>query len=338
MNAQRSWPGETSARLKFEFFEFDEAICFAMTQSFISSLDGARMQFPSTQPEAIDVLPAVARKLLDAAERLPLYDNREFYSPELQMFVLEQVRQFCTEEFDALVNSIRESVGQWPYWVLVRGLRFDEGNRLFVALNRAFGELMARPYEKPRAQLVHYIQPGTDLKSARGGRESERLHTDTADWKKPVEFISMICVRPDREGGGRSRILDVDTARDEVRKELGKQTLQLLETEPVPWLLADYCGGGVDWRPVLSKSSICWRRYTIELAQKLEGIDLAPPMQWCLDDFENLITTTPRTAEFLMCENELLFSDNTRTIHSRTPISAGDASDRLMIRSWIRAS
>jgi hypothetical protein len=305
-----------------------------MTQSLISSLDETRIQ----SPEAIEVLPAVARKLLDTAERLPPYDNREFYSPELQMFVLEQVRESCAGEFDALVESIKARVAQWPYWVLVRGLRFDDGNRLFVAINRAFGELMARPYEKPRAQLVHYIQPATDLKSARGGRESERLHTDTADWKLPVEFISMICVRPDREGEGRSRILDVDTARDEVRKRLGDETLQRLETEPVPWLLADYCGGGVDWRPVLSKSSICWRRYTIELALNSEGIELPQTMQSCLDDFENVITTTPRTAEFLMGESELLFSDNTRTIHSRTPISAGDASDRLMIRSWIRAS
>jgi alpha-ketoglutarate-dependent taurine dioxygenase len=39
-----------------------------------------------------------------------------------------------------------------------------------------------------------------------------------------------------------------------------------------------------------------------------------------------------------MREGELLFADNTRTIHARTPIADGNASDRLMIRSWIRAS
>jgi hypothetical protein len=37
-----------------------------------------------------------------------------------------------------------------------------------------------------------------------------------------------------------------------------------------------------------------------------------------------------------MREGELLFSDNLRTIHARTPISNGTASNRLMIRSWIR--
>jgi len=42
--------------------------------------------------------------------------------------------------------------------------------------------------------------------------------------------------------------------------------------------------------------------------------------------------------DFLMLEGELLFSNNRRTIHARTPIAAGTASDRLMIRSWIRTT
>ena len=152
----------------------------------------------------VEVPSALADELLKAAERLPLYDNREFYSPDLQTHVRECVREACPEDFDRLAREVRERIARPPYCVLVRGLRFDEGNRLFVAVNRAFGELVARPYEKPRAQLVHYIQPATDIRSARGGHESERLHTDAADWETPVEIISMVCVRADRGGGGRA--------------------------------------------------------------------------------------------------------------------------------------
>ena len=152
----------------------------------------------------------------------------------------------------SLASSEKKSLRR-PYCAVVRGLRFDEGNRLFVALNRAFGELVARPYEEPRAQLVHYVQPATDIASARGGHESERLHTDTADWARPVELISMVCVRADPGGGGRSRVLDVDTIRNQVTDRLGLQTLELLESEPVPWQLAPYWGGGVTWRTVLTK-------------------------------------------------------------------------------------
>jgi hypothetical protein len=300
-------------------------------------LEQAKLLPPFSKIGRIEVPSNLACELLKAAESLPLYDNKDFYSPALQTYAHDRIRRACPDGFDWLVGSIRERVVARPYCASVLGLRFDEGNRLFVAINRAFGELVARPYEKPRAQLVHYIEPATDILSSRGGRESERLHTDTADWETPVEFISMVCVRPDPGGGGRSRILDVDAIRDEVKDRLGAEILGLLGTEPVPWRLADYRGGGLKWRPVLTESSICWRRYTIDLALDSSPAKISRRMLASLDAFEEVISTTARTVEFLMREGELLFSDNTRTIHARTPVTEA-ASDRLMIRSWIRAS
>ena len=92
------------------------------------------------------------------------------------------------------------------------------------------------------------------------------------------------------------------------------------------------------WRTVLTESSMCWRRYTIDLAMNFIGHPLSDEMLTSLDAFEKVVDDSSHTMEFLMHESELLFSDNTRTIHSRTPIASCDASDRLMIRSWIRAS
>src|ERR687884_369900 len=185
------------------------------------------MLAPLPDTARIEISPALAGEILRTVERLPLYDNKEFYSPALQTLVHDRVRQACQDGFDQLVSLVKARIAQWPYCVLLRGLRFHEGNRLFVAINRALVELVPRPYRKPRAQLVHYIQPATDIASARGGHESERLHTDTADWERPVELISMVCVRADPRGGGRSRVLDVDAARDEVRGRLGEETLRL---------------------------------------------------------------------------------------------------------------
>ena len=128
----------------------------------------------------------------------------------------------------------------------------------------------------------------------------------------------------------------MDSIRDEVKDQLGPAVLERLETERVPWQLASYCGGGVEWRPVLTRSSLCWRRYTIDMALDSTGATLSPEMLSALEGFENVVSRTPRTIEFLMRKGELLFSDNLRTIHARTPISSGTASDRLMIRSWIR--
>jgi alpha-ketoglutarate-dependent taurine dioxygenase len=293
---------------------------------------------PFPESSRVNVDDKLARDLLRAAESLPDYENREFYSTSLQASVLEGVRAAAPDAFDSLIDEIKYRLAQWPYCTLVRGLVFDSGNKVFVAVNRAFGELVARPYEKPRAQLVHYIQPSTDIMSARGGHESERLHTDTADWEPPVELISMVCVRADPAGGGRSRVLDVDSIRSEVNERLGGATLEQLESESVPWQLAGYWGGGVQWRTILTQSSICWRRYTIDLALDSTGATLSSEMLRSLQLFEDVISTTPRTLDFLMREGELLFSDNRRTIHARTPIAAGPASDRLMIRSWIRTT
>jgi hypothetical protein len=281
------------------------------------------------------VAPSLAQHLLKTAEQLPRFDNREFYSLELQTMVHDALREE-SEGLDSLIEQIELRLNRPPYCALVQGLSFDEGNKVFVGINRAFGELVARPYQAPRAQLVHYIQPATDIMSARGGQESERLHTDTADWEPPVELISMVCVRSDFMGDGCSLVLDVDSIREEVREHLGPDVLKLLETEAVPWQLADYRGGGVQWRTILTESSVCWRRYTIDMALDSTGKKLSPEMLRALTDFENVISNTPRTIEFLMREGELLFSDNRRTIHARTPISEGAKSERLMIRSWVR--
>jgi alpha-ketoglutarate-dependent taurine dioxygenase len=292
---------------------------------------------PLPEISRVEVPSELALELLAAAEALPLYGNEEFYAPSLQLYVSDQVRRACPAGFAWLVGAIKKRLVERPYCVLAQGLQFDEGNRLFVALNRAFGELVARPYEKPRAQLVHYIEPATDILSARGGHESERFHTDTADWETPVELISMICARADPGGGGRSRILDVDTVRAEALQHLGEGRLKLLETEPVPWQLATYRGGGVRWRPVLDAPGLCWRRYTIDLALDSGLAKLSEKMLAALTAFEEVISTTTRAVDFLMREGELLFSDNTRTIHARTPVTPS-GSKRLMIRSWIRTS
>jgi hypothetical protein len=147
----------------------------------------------------------------------------------------------------------------------------------------------------------------------------------------------MVCVRADPEGGGRSRVLDVDTIRDVVKDRLGPARLEMLDTVPVPWQLAAYRGGGLKWRPVLGETSVCWRRYTIDLALGSDGAQLPAEMLATLDAFEEAISDAGGTIDFLMRESELLVSDNTRTIHARTPVSDGPCS-RLMIRSWIRTS
>ncbi len=293
----------------------------------------------SPQVKRITVSPGLGRKIEHAADKLPQYENKEFYSLDLQKSVHEKIRAACPDDFDSLVDQIKGLLTRRPYCTIVNGINFDPGNRLFVAINQAFGDLVARPYEAPRAQLVHYIQPATDLPASQTGLyETEKLHTDTADWERPVDLISMVCVRADRGGGGRSRILDIDAVRKIVQRQLGTSAIELLESEPVPGQVAAYRGGGVSWRTVLTDSSVCWRRYTIDLALDSLDIELSTDMSPVLDDFEKLIEDASDTLEYSMCAGELMFLDNHRAIHARTPIRHPGQSDRLMIRSWIQTT
>src|SRR5215475_5731443 len=304
--------------------------------SLISVRSGRAMRAELPESCGMEISPALAADLLRAAEGLPRYGNKEFYDVALQRELLGAIRGECADGFDWLIESATERLSRQPYCVHIRGLRFDEGNRLFVAFNRAFGELVAPPYKEPRAQLVHYVQPETDLRSVRGGSESERMHTDTTDWEEPIELLSMVCVRADRSGGGRTRLLDIDTARRDVEDRLGSEAVEVLKTQLVPWQLADYRGGGLKWRAVLTETRMCWRRYTIDLALGAGQATIAGEILRCLDAFENVIEATDGVYEFSMREGELLLSDNSRTLHARTPIAAPEGSDRLMIRSWIR--
>lgn len=295
------------------------------------------MLTPFPDSGILSVPETLASDLLRAAEDLPLYDNKDFYSTTLQLLVADSIREQCRDGFEWIIGRINEAVTRWPYCVLIRGFHFDPGNRLFVAINRAFGQLVALPYQEPRAQLIHFIQPRTDKVSARGGRETERLHTDAADWGDSIGFISMLCVRADQRGQGRSRLLDVDAVREEVQAQMGKESLQLLQTEEVPWQLHSSWGGGVRWQTVLTESTVCWRRYTILLAVDIDGAELSKEMLTLLDEFERVIEGSDRRIDFLLQEGELLFSDNTRGVHARTPILDAETSRRLMIRSWVKA-
>ncbi len=295
-------------------------------------------------PEAatVDVPSALAADLLGAAERHPPALPADYYDTARQLRARDEIRVGCPDGFDRLVADIRACLATPPFSALVRGLTYDDGHRVFVAICRSLGELISPPrdHNPRRAQLLHFIRPAEDLKAASGQALTERLHTDAADWPEPAAVIAMICVRPDPMGLGRSRLLDVVSLRRTIERELGPRALALLEQEPIPWQLADYLGGGIVQRPILTAETVRWRRYTTEFARRA-GAPISPAIAELLDPVERVIEETPATLEFLLGAGDLLVMANRRCLHGRTtltdPGAGGAASDRLMIRSWIQA-
>ena len=180
---------------------------------------------------------------------------------------------------------------------LVQGLRYDEGNRLFVGINRAFGELVARPYEKPRAQLVHYIQPATDLPASQGSQfETEKLHTDTADWD-PSGEVDLDGVRPGRSR--RRRAIAGPGHRNPQGRgapRLGGRMLEFLALQPVPWLRRAVSGR----RSELARRCLRGQHVLATVHDRdgrgLAGDRVSPTMMAALDSLEEIVNGHARNA------------------------------------------
>ena len=296
-------------------------------------------------PEAaiVTVPSTLAADLIGAAGKYPPAAPADYYDVLRQSRARDEIRAGCRDGFDRLVAEIDVRLATPPFSALVRGLAYDDSHRVFVAVCRSLGELISPPrdHHPTRAQLLHFIRPTEDLKSASGQALTERLHTDAADWPEPADVIAMICVRPDPGGMGRSRLLDVRSLRREIEAELGVDAVGVLEREAVPWQLADYLGAGVVHRPILTRDSVRWRRYTMEFALR-SGARIPDAITELLDPLERLIDGTPATFDFLLGAGDLLIMANHRCLHGRSPLGEPGLhradSGRLMIRSWIRAS
>ncbi len=64
-------------------------------------------QFPETG--RIDIPFLLASELLRAAESLPLFENKEFYSPSLQKLVRDHVHDSSPDGFEWLVGVVKEA-------------------------------------------------------------------------------------------------------------------------------------------------------------------------------------------------------------------------------------
>jgi hypothetical protein len=75
---------------------------------------------------------------------------------------------------------------------------------------------------------------------------------------------------------------------------------------------------------------------------KRSGARIPEPITELLDPLERLIDGTSATFDFLLGAGDLLIMANRRCLHGRSPLGKPGAypadSNRLMIRSWIRAS
>ncbi|MFI7542400.1 TauD/TfdA family dioxygenase [Actinoplanes sp. NPDC049599] len=280
-------------------------------------------------PAAMPAVPAEAAVVLRAgAAALPARTDEELRSPAAQRELRDLVRASAPIEFDVLLADIEVCLEKPPYIAYVTGLRFDDTNHLFLALGAALGEVVD-PYHRPGSALVRRLSPARD-RLVQGGTDvlSEALHTDGTDSPEPNDITCLVCVRPDQNGGGRTRLLDAEGIRTHVFPRLDAGTVRILTTEAMPWRIAEALGGGTVPAPVLAGEELRWLR---------QGVDPSVPPRTAraLREFERALAATTEVVEFAMARNSLLVMNNRRTLHARTGVPDRGRSRRLVLRTKV---
>jgi alpha-ketoglutarate-dependent taurine dioxygenase len=246
----------------------------------------------------------------------------------LQRQLRAHVRDAWPLEFDALAEDMRARLAQPPYVAHVTGLRFDEQDLLFVALSSVFGDVVD-PYGQSWSGLVRRLSPARDRFVRGVGVLSEALHTDGTDLPEPNDVTCLLCVRPDQNGGGRTRLLDIDAVRASIFPSLGAESVQVLTSEPVPWQIADEVGGGRVKAPVLTDRRLRWLRHAV-------ASPVPAPVDRALAEFEAGLAAATEVIDFAMSSGSMLMVNNKRTLHARTAIPDRANSVRLVLRTKVR--
>lgn len=228
-----------------------------------------------------------------------------------------------------LAEDIYDRLGASPHAVVLRGLPLENPPLSLIALTSALGDIV-EPYQQSWSRLVRRIEPATDRAVGPYGMLNEKLHTDGTDWRAPNDLTLLLCVRPDAQGGGRSRLMPLEPLLEEPGFATGP--VSTLLSEPVPWAIAEALGGGVYWAPVASPSGIRWLRYTIDEAVR-RGVELSNDLWASLIAFEEALEHSDHVIETALQEGELLVIDNRRCMHARTGVSAPTSSERLLLRT-----
>ncbi len=246
----------------------------------------------------------------------------------MQRELHDLIREAASIEFDALLSDIEVCLEKPPYVVYVTGLRFDRSNYLLLALCAALGEVVD-PYNRPGSELVRRLSPQGD-RLVQGGTEplSEALHTDGTDSPEPNDITCLVCVRPDQNGGGRTRLLEAEGIRTHVFPLLDAETVRILTTEEVRWRIADALGGGTVPAPVISDCELRWLR---------QGVATPIPgrVEFALLEFERMLAATTDVVAFAMARDSLVVMNNRRTLHARTSIPDRGQSHRLVLRTKV---
>lgn len=251
---------------------------------------------------------------------LPEYSQDQFFSPEVQHIIIDQLK-LDSNSWSGLVDGIWRHLGESGY-VVIRGLPFDENNRLSVGLACLLGKPVRHNSKIP--SVVREIRPRPET----GTVPFENLpHTDSPHWIHPNDVITLQCKREDQSMKVYSRIAPVWEVAGWIKEHNPSLSPRLFKKHYPFILIPDDGEGGLQMQPVLSrvheggKERLHVRFCYPDSANCVADFDLDSE---CLNDLDLVLKAANEVSDqhrFLFYEGDWLIFDNLRTFHSKTDTS-----------------
>jgi hypothetical protein len=164
------------------------------------------------------------------------------------------------------------------------------------------------------------------------------MHTDGSEWPKPHDLTCLLCVRPDEWGGGRTRLLTIESV-EAIVDRLPVEVRRAV-SRPRSWVFTTPGIRAVDIQPepdpIVGASGVRWLREAVmpPLTDAAASAEAGDAMSFApLVVFAEALERSPEVATFDLAAGDFLVVDNARCLHSRTSIADPEASSRLVIRT-----
>jgi len=168
------------------------------------------------------------------------------------------------------------------------------------------------------------------------------LHTDSSAVDVLPELVGLICVRPASVGGA-SRVASALQAYRKLSR-VYPESCRILEEPHYRDLVTpgfDPSGRLRNRFPVFDLSDerrgpVCrYMRFWIEKGYEKAGVEPDPQLIEALDRLDAILEEPDSVATFTLERGEMLWIDNTVTLHDRTRYRDDPANPRLMLRQWV---
>lgn len=217
-------------------------------------------------------------------------------------------------------DSIWSNLKNFGY-VVVRGIPFDDNNRLYFGISTLIGTPII--HNKKVKQAVREITPRA------GAMPLENYpHTDSPHFPVPNDIITLQCGIEDQSMDVFSRIVHINSVLDELHDS--PALINRLSSKKYPFLLSPDCNNGpTQMQSVLTQEEyggtttnhvrFC-RADTIDCVKKY-NVNMDENDMKDLEELESIATRIGEKTQFPFKKDEWLVFDNKVTFHSKTETS-----------------